>query len=42
MWIRDSSWYKSADGNVYVLSPWRSVDYWRMTRGIDPADHQLT
>lgn len=45
MWGHPSiehSWYKAADGNVYVLSPWRSVDYWRMTRGIDPADHQLT
>ncbi len=26
------SWYKGPDGNVYVLSPWRLVDYWKMTK----------
>jgi 4-hydroxyacetophenone monooxygenase len=35
------SWYKAADGHVYVLSPWRLVDYWRMTAGPDPACHAL-
>ncbi len=29
------SWYKAADGNVYVLSPWRLVDYWKMTEAPD-------
>jgi len=33
------SWYKAADGNVYVLSPWRLVDYWKMTRAPDPDAH---
>lgn len=45
MWGHPSiehSWYKAPDGNVYVLSPWRSVDYWQMTRTVDPADHRLT
>ncbi len=26
------SWYKAADGNVYVLCPYRLVDYWQMRR----------
>lgn len=42
MWGHPSiehSWYKAADGNVYVLCPWRLVDYWRMTARAVPADH---
>ena len=42
MWGHPSiehSWYKAADGNVYVLCPWRSVDYWKSTARADPADH---
>ena len=35
------SWYKAADGHVYVLSPWRLVDYWRMTAAPDPAMHSV-
>ncbi len=44
MWGHPSiehSWYKSADGNVYVLSPWRLVDYWKRTAAVDPADHSF-
>jgi len=37
----EHSWYKSADGGVYVLSPWTSVDYWKRTRTVEPADHQV-
>jgi 4-hydroxyacetophenone monooxygenase len=29
------SWYKGPDGKVHVLSPWRLVDYWRMTKHPD-------
>ena len=42
MWGHPSiehSWYKAADGNVYVICPWRLVDYWQMTRRVDPDDH---
>jgi 4-hydroxyacetophenone monooxygenase len=35
----EHSWYKAADGHVYVLSPWRLVDYWQMTAAPDPAAH---
>ncbi len=43
-WAHDSikhSWYKAADGKVYVLSPWRLVDYWAMTARPDPDEHEL-
>ena len=33
VWAHPS--YKAADGNVYVLSPWRLVDYWKMTGAPD-------
>jgi 4-hydroxyacetophenone monooxygenase len=32
------SFYKNAFGEVYVLSPWRLVDYWTWTREPDPGD----
>ena len=42
MWGHPSiehSWYKAADGKVYVLCPWRLVDYWKMTAAVDQDDH---
>ncbi len=35
----EHSWYKSADGKVYLICPWRLVDYWKMTAAADPEDH---
>ena len=32
------SFYKNAFGEVYILSPWRLVDYWTWTREPDPND----
>jgi 4-hydroxyacetophenone monooxygenase len=32
------SFYKNKFGEVYVLSPWRLVDYWTWTREPDPND----
>jgi 4-hydroxyacetophenone monooxygenase len=37
----EHSWYKADDGRVYVLSPWRLVDYWMMTAEPRPEDHQV-
>ena len=36
------SWYKNDDGRIYILSPWRLVDYWDWTRRPDPEDFVLT
>ena len=44
MWGHPSiahSWYKAADGGVYVLCPFGNVEYWRRTHEVDPADHEL-
>lgn len=32
------SYYKHADGNVYTVLPWRSIDYWHWTRAPREAD----
>ena len=36
------SWYRNDEGEIYILSPWRLVDYWTWTRTPDPADFTLT
>ncbi len=35
------SWYKSSDGRIYTLSPWRLVDYWTWTREPRRTDLEL-
>ncbi|MGH9080162.1 MAG: flavin-containing monooxygenase [Acidimicrobiales bacterium] len=35
------SWYRNAEGRIYILSPWRLVDYWRWTRAPELADFVL-
>ena len=37
-----TSWYFNAEGKVYILSPWRLVDYWAWTRQPDAADFTLS
>ena len=32
------SFYKNKFGEVYILSPWRLVDYWTWTREPNPDD----
>jgi 4-hydroxyacetophenone monooxygenase len=44
MWGHPSiehSWYKAADGGVYVLCPFGSVEYWKRTHAVAPSDHVL-
>jgi 4-hydroxyacetophenone monooxygenase len=36
-----SSWYKNAHGRVTTNSPWRLVDYWKMTDEPDLADYHV-
>ena len=33
-----TNWYKNKDGRVTVTSPWRLVDYWRLTHDFDPSE----
>jgi 4-hydroxyacetophenone monooxygenase len=37
-----SSWFRNAEGRIYILSPWRLVDYWNWTRSPDLDDFDLT
>ncbi|MFN8228802.1 MAG: NAD(P)/FAD-dependent oxidoreductase [Mycobacterium sp.] len=44
MWGHPSiahSWYKAADGGVYVLCPFGNTEYWRRTREVVAEDHLL-
>ena len=34
------SWYRSPSGRIYILSPWRMVDYWDWTRRPDLAHYE--
>jgi 4-hydroxyacetophenone monooxygenase len=36
------SYYKSGDGLVHSLSPWRLVDFWAWTRTPDPDDFVIS
>ncbi len=36
-----NSWYKNKHNRLTVTSPWRLLDYWRMTRQFAPADFHL-
>lgn len=33
-----NSWFKNSQGRVATNSPWRLVDYWRLTRSFNPSD----
>lgn len=36
------SWYKNQQGRVTIAQPWRMIDYWRWTRGIEENDYLWT
>jgi 4-hydroxyacetophenone monooxygenase len=36
-----TSWYKNRHNRVTVTSPWRLLDYWRLTREFDPEEYSL-
>ena len=36
------SWYRNDEGRIYILSPWRLVDYWSWTREPDLGEFVLT
>jgi len=37
-----SSWYKNDSGRIYILSPWRLVDYWAWTKEPDLDEFLFT
>ena len=32
------NWYRNAGGRVTAVSPWRLVDYWKLTASLNPTD----
>ena len=34
------NWYRNKAGRVTAVSPWRLVDYWRMTAALNPSDYR--
>jgi 4-hydroxyacetophenone monooxygenase len=36
-----TNWYRNRHGRVFAISPWRLVDYWKMTSRFDPDDYEL-
>jgi 4-hydroxyacetophenone monooxygenase len=37
-----TTYYRNAAGRVVTTSPWRAVDFWRMTRHADLQDYRVT
>jgi 4-hydroxyacetophenone monooxygenase len=35
------SWYRNGSGRIFILSPWRLVDYWTWTRAPEPGAFTL-
>ena len=33
-----TNWYRNRHGRIVAIMPWRLVDYWSMTRRVDPSD----
>lgn len=33
------NWYQNKDRRVFANSPWRLIDYWRMTHRFEPSDY---
>jgi 4-hydroxyacetophenone monooxygenase len=41
VWVHPAvtSWYKNSQGRVITNSPWRLVDYWKLTYSLNPSDY---
>ena len=36
-----TNWYRNRNGRVFAITPWRLVEYWKMTSRFDPAEYEL-
>jgi 4-hydroxyacetophenone monooxygenase len=34
-----TNWYRNRHGRVFAITPWRLVEYWKMTSRFDPAEY---
>ena len=37
-----TNWYRNRHGRVFAITPWRLVEYWKMTSSFDPAEYELS
>jgi 4-hydroxyacetophenone monooxygenase len=37
-----TNWYRNRHGRVFAITPWRLVEYWKMTSRFDPAEYELS
>lgn len=36
-----TNWYRNRHGRVFAISPWRLVEYWKMTSAFTPSDYVI-
>jgi len=36
-----TNWYRNRHGRVFAITPWRLVDYWKMTSRFDRAEYEM-
>jgi 4-hydroxyacetophenone monooxygenase len=36
-----TNWYRNPHGRVFAITPWRLVEYWKMTSRFDPAEYDI-
>jgi 4-hydroxyacetophenone monooxygenase len=36
-----TNWYRNRHGRVFAISPWRLVEYWKMTSNFNPAEYEF-
>jgi len=36
-----TNWYRNRHGRVFAITPWRLVDYWKMTSRFDAGEYEL-
>ncbi len=36
-----TNWYRNINGRVFAITPWRLVEYWKMTSRFDAAEYEM-
>jgi 4-hydroxyacetophenone monooxygenase len=36
-----TNWYRNRHGRVFAITPWRLVEYWKMTSRFDAEEYEL-
>jgi 4-hydroxyacetophenone monooxygenase len=36
-----TNWYRNPQGRVFAITPWRLVEYWKMTSTFNPAEYEI-